>query len=355
MRFLMTSVINNKFSNLRLSGVEGLIFMCLWVLQGCSPAQKEYFVEIDDLPVTEAEFRLYLDRNIARTYNYYYQEWGVNAHTEFWETKYGDKTPKEYIKAMALAQLVEIKSRQRLATQMGLIKEFTYDSLQHWWVQDNASRKLKKASGGIVYGPVERKFEDFYDYFYASLFNNLQEMAYEKLFTPSPAEIKAYYELNKEKWFVYIPEVEAEYLEFEFDGSKDKKQLLSQVESAEAALTNGADMRSIAAGYPRGQYRHQTFVKSDEVLGEEDVEGQLNAWALGLDTNEIKTFIGRSTIYLMHGIEKAAPKAYPYDEIERDVIWYYRKNHYQELLDSLSAQAKVVINQESFDRMKVQP
>lgn len=351
----MTSVINNKISNLRRASVGGLIFIGLWLLQGCSPVKKEYLIEIDGLPVPEAEFRMYLDRNIAKTYNYYYQEWGVNVHAEFWDTKYGDKTPKAYIKEMALAQLVDIKSRQRLATEMGLIKEFTYDSLQQWWVLDNADRRQKKDQGGIVYGPVERKFGDFYDYFYATLFNKLQETTYQKLFTPSPSEIKAYYELNMEKWFVYTPEVEAEYLAFEFDGSKDKKKLMQQVELAEAALNNGSDMRAIAGDYPRGEYQYQTFIKTDEVLGEEDVEGQLNAWALGLDTHEIKIFTGSTVIYLMHGIKKAPSKAYPLDEIERDVVWYYRKNHYQELLDGQIAQAKVKINQEQYEQLEIQP
>ncbi len=333
-----------NLSNLRLIVAGGLTL--LWLFLGCTAPSDDYLVEIDGKAIGEAEFRLYLNRNIARTYNHYYQKWGANPHTGFWETMYGNTTPRSYINEMVIAQLVQIKTQQQLAVEMEITKDFNYDSLQRWWMQDNAERKFKKENGGIVYGPVERSFEDFYDYFHAGLFNKLEETIFQKRFTPRQGELQAYYELNKNKWFQYIPQAEVEYLEFSYVGSSEKEYFIEMARQAETLLLKEGDMSAIKVEFPHGKYQHQTFAKINKVLGEEDVEQQLHSWALGLPTGEIKIFTGSYMIYLMRSIQQAEPKVYPYSEIERDVLWYYRNNHYEEVLDSLRQNAKVRVNEE---------
>ncbi|MEQ9307306.1 MAG: hypothetical protein RJQ14_25555, partial [Marinoscillum sp.] len=148
------------------------------------------------------------------------------------------------------------------------------------------------------------------------------------------------------KWFQYIPQAEVEYLEFSYVGSSEKEYFTEMARQAETLLLKEGDMSAVKAEFPHGKYQHQTFAKINEVLGEEDVEQQLHNWALGLQTGEIKIFTGSYMIYLMRSIQQAVPKVYPYSEIERDVLWYYRNNHYEELLDSLRQNANVRVNEE---------
>ncbi|UXP33874.1 hypothetical protein N6H18_07940 [Reichenbachiella agarivorans] len=340
-------------SYLRLLLIGGMMSFFI-SLRSFALSVDSYVVEINSMRVTDSEFRIHLNRNIAGTYNYYYQQWGVHPHAAFWETQYGEKTPQSYILEKTLSQLVDIKLKQQLATQMGLIVEFTFDSLQGWWVQDNKDRKLKKSQGGVVYGPVERTFADFYDYFYDRLFIKLQEEVNQNLLSASTSQLEAYYELNKERWFQYSPDAEVEYIEFQYDGSSDRDQVAHLVELTYDKLSKGMEMSTLLSAFPQYSYRHQTYVKTDDVLGEEDVEGQLIAWALELDVDELKIFNGRSSMYIMHCIKKSPKQTYSYDEIKRDVQWYYQKYRYQELLDTLKQNAKINVNDEVLDNIEIQ-
>ena len=42
-----------------------------------------------------------------------------------------------------------------------------------------------------------------------------------------------------------------------------------------------------------------------------------------------------------------------YEEVKKDVIWYYQEKQYDDLVDSLEQNAIVTINQSEFDKMNL--
>jgi len=99
---------------------------------------------INGITVPEAEYRLFLQQNKAITYNHFFQKYGLEKDENFWKTSYQGESPAVFIKERTNDRLIEIKTLQKYAATLRIVKPFNYDTLVNDWKLDNKNRLTKK-------------------------------------------------------------------------------------------------------------------------------------------------------------------------------------------------------------------
>ena len=82
----------------------------------------------------------------------------------FWDKVYDGKVIRQWFEEQTKRELFEMKEKQLLAQENGLLDEIDFASFANANEDDNAARKAKINAGEPVYGPEEYSIEDFYDY-----------------------------------------------------------------------------------------------------------------------------------------------------------------------------------------------
>ncbi|MEM7107727.1 MAG: hypothetical protein AAF519_05830 [Bacteroidota bacterium] len=325
-------------------------------LISASSVKSDAVMTISGIHVSKEEFELSLNCNVAHTYNYFHLTWGAEDHPGFWQTSYGGETPSSYIKKRTTNQLVDLKIKQHLAIELGLISNFTYDTLVKWWKQDNLDRKTRHESGKAIYGPVESSLINFYKYYYSNLFNKLQDQLNQTRFKLDESQLASFYEINKERWFTYTPSVEVEYVEYRYQGQLEKDRVYQEAASNKRKTENGTSLKEVIPGdSPLIQYHHKTYTNDEKIFGEDNPNRLIKQLAFNLTEGDLKIMHVRETssVYLMKCLRKANEKIYSLREVEDELLWYYRKSRYDSLIKDLSLCADVVIHRPIYDNLQI--
>ncbi|MEM8566138.1 MAG: hypothetical protein AAGF85_06725 [Bacteroidota bacterium] len=325
-------------------------------LISASSVESDAVMTINGIQVSKEEFELSLYRNVAHTYNYFHLKWGAEDHPDFWQTSYEGETPSSYIKERTINQLIDLKVKQRLAVELGLIPDFTYDTFVKWWKQDNLDRKTRHETGKAVYGPLESSLANFYKYYYSNLFIKLQDQLNQTRFKIDDSQLASFYEVNKEKWFTYTPSVEVEYVEYRYQGQLEENRVYQEVVSDKKKMENGTSLKeAIPGSTPLIQYHRKTYTSHEKIFGEDNPNHFIKQLAFNLTEGDIKIMHASETssIYLMKCLNKANEKIYSLNEVEDELLWYYRKSQYDNLIKDLSLRADVVIRRPVYDNLQI--
>ncbi len=311
-----------------------------------SSRDENVVAHINGMPVPVAEFELFLNRNIADTYNHFFQQWGARDHLDFWKTPYGGQTPAEYIREKTIKQLIDVKVKQHLAVDMGLVPDFTFDTFLQWWEENNLKRQVKHEAGEVVYGPIENSLMEYYEYYFSNLFIQLGNELNQTQFRIDEAGLELYFEANKEKWFRYTPGIEVEYLEFHYQSSPERDEAYAKALAMSESVSSGESISKLTAGLTSVHYGHRTFTDK-EITGEDNPDHQRRELAFRLEKGEIRVMYGNenSSIYLMQCLTREEDQIYLFNEVKDDVLWYYQKEKYERLMERLRSEVRVSFHQ----------
>ncbi len=312
-------------------------------------------VFINGMEVTEDEFRLHLNRNIAMTYNYFFKKYHVTNHSDFWQKCFNGEIPLEYIKTKTLEKLIHIKTIQKLAIELGLLKNYSFNEFTKQWKEENYKRRLKYQEGEIVYGPFQFSVEDYYDYLFSNLVIKVQNKLNETKFVPNQKELRSFYDQIKEKQFVYVPEIEVEYISFPYYDSISKSKWLKELLIIEKEIENGKEFKSYLNKFPSAYYKRTTFSDTIPIIGEDNPDREIKSFAVKLKQDELKIFDGKenSVLYLLRCIKKSPEKIYPFEKVKKDVLWIYQNVRFKEFIDKLEDEAEIIINKPVYEKIKI--
>ena len=302
---------------------------------------------INDIAVPPAEYQMVYQRNIAVTYNHFFQQYGASAHADFWQSSHDGQTPSEWIRKRTLQQLVHLKVIQTLAIDLNIVEPFDYTTMQTWWKEHNESRKEKHKSGGVVYGPVEDSFEDFYSYFFSTLEIKVKDKLNATRLRATDAELQSFYQRQKSELFAYTPYIKVEYLEIPDQHPSQQTELETRVHKAQHKAVNGSALKSLTELFEHADYAVATYSDSTHIIGEDNPEHARRTLALQLSAGEVDVFRSHdnSAFYIMKCLERAKKRMYTYEAVRSDVIWHYQNERYETLIDSLEQGAIVRVNE----------
>lgn len=313
-------------------------FFITFIVILCTHIFNPIITEINGYPVRKQEFKIFLDEQKSGITSYYFNTLGIEDFgQQFWNSPIDGQTPMELATQQALIQCVEAITIRQMAEKIGVAQAENYYSLHRQWKEYNNERKIEKENGGIVYGPVELGFEDYYNQYISKLQIEIQYYWEEK--EPfSETEITDYYNQHREQYIVPGTQVAEEiFIESGTDTYEGKRVAFEAYE----ALKNGFSFQQVSNYYMLSsphQYEFLAFNRKNDELEFSD----LLAIADKLQPGEISEPFSRAggwSILFLRSREKE--EIYPLEDVKNRVINALSRQRFAQRLMLLKEQAIV--------------
>lgn len=165
-----------------------IFFLIIFGCTGCSAphehttasAEATTVAYVNDAPIDEREFQLFLNDAKAQTADYFKKTYNADVSPSFWTTSFQGEVPIENAKQLALARMKEIKVQQMLAQQYGLVNDFSYSTFRDNWLKENARREQAIKKNQVIYGPKQYDERGYYTYIFSNLILKVKAVFKEK-------------------------------------------------------------------------------------------------------------------------------------------------------------------------------
>lgn len=204
----------------------------------CIPVLK-----IADQPVFADEWRSFLQQQKSAATVYYTKNYGCTTFDEqYWRTEYDGRTPLDYARKLALDALIDDCMILQEARDKSLIDAIDLRTLKKEWQAFNEQRQ-SAAENGVIYGPLQYSFENYYRHLISNLRNSLGEL----LTTNTPfteTELQGFYQKNR-AMFTNAGDMQAVGLRIEGDEVAAYDLMLQ----AKQDISNGMSFEEACARY----------------------------------------------------------------------------------------------------------
>jgi hypothetical protein len=156
---------------------------------------------INQMPIDEREFMLFLNMQRARVVGYFNDTYGISDHPNFWTTTYSGETPIAMAKQLALEELKSVKIQQLLAIENGLLDDSSYATFSNQLTQENARREKAVANKQVIYGPVQYEEWGYYNYLFSNLVIKLKQVLARKESAMTESEARTLYANLKDRLY----------------------------------------------------------------------------------------------------------------------------------------------------------
>lgn len=149
-------------------------------------------------PVSAAEYRLVMERQVAGVYGHFKQTRNLDDHAGYWSETSGPDGPLARLRQVVRDELVRIKVHQSVARQRDLVGATAFADFQRDFAAENARRRDALARKEVIYGPPQYRGASYYYIRFGDLAYKLQQ-AIAKDLEPgiTDAAVAEFYEKNK--------------------------------------------------------------------------------------------------------------------------------------------------------------
>lgn len=279
------------------------------------------------------EWKEFLQQQKSAATVYYTENYGCTTFdNSFWTTEYNGQTPLDYARNRALDELIDGCIVLEEAQKEGLIENIDLRTLKKEWKGFNDQRQSSVSQNGVVYGPVEYSFENYYRH----LISNLRNFLGEKLIQEDPeAETRAknFYHENLDM-FTTVGDIHASALLIE--GEKDESYRLAQ--QAKEAIEKGMSFEQACKQYATcGEaqfFEFTSLTQKADLHGLSEVYAACSQLQMGEISEVIETQQG---MYLLEITRRDEVQVMEYEEVKnriRDILAAeYLDAHLQKLRD----------------------
>lgn len=279
-----------------------------------SPQGSDLLI-IDGFGVSEQEFLLFLYDERALTANTFFQKYGADADSEFWDRKYDGQTPLEYARNSALEKLEIAKMEAIIAVEYGLIdKDIRFSSIMNEREIMNAERERMLKDGKMFYGLSSFDEYQYYNYIRNNVWSELVKW-YLDTTKVTEEELYPVYEQNKDMFTLGI---ELKYMMLRQDGSTE---MLTQTEND---IPKG-DMETLNTWY------------------------ELNELEAGQQLSKVE-YKGEIVDILLMSRKEMGYK--PYSEVKQSLLQINAENQLQLMVKERVEKAKIHIDRQKFNSIR---
>ncbi|MGG1554581.1 peptidyl-prolyl cis-trans isomerase [Paenibacillus ferrarius] len=342
-------------------GLSLLLFICIMAGTGTYYKLKDpqdVVVLINGEPVTVAEFNLLLKDNLAFTYAYFKNKYGIDDKKDFWESTYSGENPLTVVKERTLENLKKIKVQQRLAKEKGVIDEISYTSFLTKWKEENRRRQAAVKSNKVIYGPVQYAEKDYYHYVLSNMITKLKAtLQSQKEIMTSDDVLRRYYEENKLN-FRASDTKKIEEIAIAFDTDRQQQDARIVMEMIRNQLNEGQGLKSVMDHYEMNpsmkiSYEAQVWDKTAERLGYR-TSPMMQSIVQRLEAGHVsEVFDENGALHMVTCTESIAGGYLTFDEVKHGLLETYVNFKYDEIIDHLIRHAEVKINEKMYNKIKV--
>lgn len=154
---------------------------------------------VNGMRVDRRELQLIFTEKCRETKRHFSDNYDVQTFDDaFWDTKFSDETPREYLEEIIWNELVKLKIEQELFSEYNLCEKFDYKTFLKSLKKENQYRQEAKENNKVFFGPERFDEKEFYDYLQNNYRIKLQKQLEPELTETNENKLKQYYEATKE-------------------------------------------------------------------------------------------------------------------------------------------------------------
>lgn len=235
------------------------------LLSSCgNTSQPSIVAWVNGIPIEEREMQMAMNQQRSLVLNYFYEKYGAEDSSVFWEGTYGGEVPIDRLKEHALDTLVRYKVERGLAYEEKLIQALDYKSFLSEWQLENKRRKQTVAEGGVIYGPVAFSEEQYLQYRHSKLMIELKEVWAKSLLVHDELLLSEY-ERKKENRYRKPDQFQIEVITLPYN-KNNRESLLLDMRSMMASWENGdGSLQSLSKLY-QADYEQYNYTRGEDFV-----------------------------------------------------------------------------------------
>lgn len=316
---------------------------------------EQIVATVDGEPICAREFIQRLNYNHkAQTINYFKNQYGITEEKDFWKKSFNGEIPSNVAKKHALDTCISIKVQEILLKDKKLLDDISYSKFLKDLKKENERRKKAVENNQVIYGPITYGENEYFIYTFSNLILKLKEKLYEKELKATEDELLRVYETKKDELYKKPDIIKTEKISISFS-SLNKEDAKKQIELVKSEISKGKDFYELAKQYSiDGKVIEQTFdestARTDSRFNEE-----FKLEILKLNKGNISNVIEEKDVFsIVKCVDKKDTGFYSFEEVKDNVKIKYLDEKYDEFIKSKVSQAKIEINQETLEKIKVE-
>lgn len=367
-----TSDTNSK-KTVFFTGIVVTVLIGLWLgLNGCSPTAPPPSLEktgsaelnssivayVNKEPIWAAHFKRRMQRERAMVHSYFNQKYNAQDHPDFWTTDYEGETPIEVLRQRTLEQCVRIKVKQLLGKEKGLVDDISYPTFLQNLKEENERRKIAVANNEVIYGPVQYRERDYFDYLMSIMGIAMERILAQGEFRASDETLRRYYESVKDKLYRQEDDIKIQLITIPYrDPDKsveraNRAMAREAIEKARIELEHEMPFEEVAEWYnPDGSLRERLFSMQTSRIDSMTVnviKEKASVLSLGEVSGIIRAY---GAFHIIKCVEREHYGHRPFEDVKENVRKVYVGEKYEAMVDDLVKKAEVRINKEVLSRI----
>lgn len=314
--------------------------------------KEKIVATVNNESISVDEFQLIMNDNITSVTSYFSSKYNVDSsEKDYWTSSFEDEVPLEVLKEKTLEQCVDIKLSQIVAKEKGVIDDISYSEFQKRLVEENKRRKESVENNEPIYGPVEYRERDYFEYELTNIIIKSKDYIMNKEISFEGDVINKYYDEIKDEYFKIEDTIKVQQIFIQFkDEDINKYKELS--EEVKIKLENNEDLNSlIEEGVIEVTERAFTPESASE---DENKNSELRDSVYNLKLNEISDLIEVGNGYYIMKCVSINENGYKdIEEVEGLVKTYYADERYNEVIEEMKKNADININEKGYKSIEV--
>ena len=326
---------------------------------GANEAAEGVMATVDGVPITVQEFNRAIQINKPRVMNYFYEIYGAEQTSSFWTSSYAGEVPLDKLGKAALDESINIKVRQMVAREQGVLGDISYHGFLKQLEQENERRAKAAANGEVIYGPIQYNEGAYFAYIMTNAATTVKQKL-EKQLQPDEVTLKSFYDQNKQDLYAHPGEVEVRIISISYLDSTQhidpdkQEQAHKKLKEAETRLAAGVPFEEAAKIYSDPGTEQELLIHLGNVR--QNSRSPVARAAEHMKPGETSGIIDENgRLHLLYCIAKTEPgTAYQgYDEIEEQVRKDFIDNKYEEMIRHKLSKAVIEVDQAQFNSWNI--
>ncbi|GEM62896.1 hypothetical protein SF1_08780 [Sphingobacterium faecium NBRC 15299] len=131
---------------------------------------------INERSISAEELKFYMSLEKANTVNYFFQKYKAEVDQRFWNLKFDQEVPIEFLRNSAWHLIQKDQRIKQLALDNRLLEKADFASLLEAMEEENKVREQMIQEHKIIYGPTKFDRRSYYFYYMSQLENQLKKI-----------------------------------------------------------------------------------------------------------------------------------------------------------------------------------
>ncbi|MGL4738168.1 MAG: hypothetical protein ACRCW2_12025 [Cellulosilyticaceae bacterium] len=322
---------------------------CLGCLLGmvalafCIGHTKSFMVDVNGHKITEDEYMHYVEQGKSAVYNHFYHTYGIQAGELEWDKDYGDGRPIDQLIESCTTQVVENNLIWQVAYEKGITDYYAFEDFQKVWEHEMVRRQKAHQAGEIVYGPIEMRLMEYYDYALSDLKARVMDAVWENL-DYTDEQLEVYYETIKQEAFVRDKQMKGIKLSVANDATKEQHEAFVSVRKT---LLQSEEVMATIDAVKREGGVDVTDVVFDAETARMDAmkQPEMRDYALNMEVGEISpAFVNDISTDIIVATEVEEGGYYSFEEMKEVVKQTCKEKVFEVYMKKVATNTNVVTN-----------